>query len=232
MQYNRIILAVLFLLIFGAGAYYWNSKNPETQQDIITEREPDLSNQDLMQAQIDLTFIDNGLNQQLSEQERYDLLLKKSKVLIKLGKLKDADRPLKDAITLRPKTSNAYSDLYDLQLEMNAIDDAEETIKKIMEINPTGSYWRKYIDFNRSKLMVSNEEANEMYRQALNETGEDISVITAYARFLEETGDKNRAKEYWTIAGQRDPEDKAKYDAEISRIDGATQQTTPQSTNP
>ncbi len=80
-------------------------------------------------------------------------------------------------------------------------------------------YWKFKIGLIQDKIKESPDSVNALYLQALNSTKEHPDIITTYARFLSEIkGDLVGSVQYWKKAIEKNPEDKAIYEAEIKQI--------------
>jgi tetratricopeptide (TPR) repeat protein len=217
-KYIYLVFFCLALAI-GVGIYaaYKDSKSPK--KNLTTEITPtNLTAKEIRKLEEDLIRADKDIELRTDPNNKYEAYVDKGEILFKLGKLSLAASSLKEALKLFPERAKAYSILFDVQIAMNDLAAARETIRTLVEANSSTIYWRQYIAFEQDKMNSPPEQIDALYNQALVKTDNNIGIVTDYARFLEKTGDIEKAKEYWRRAGEIDPNDKSKYDAEIQRL--------------
>jgi tetratricopeptide (TPR) repeat protein len=210
-----IILIIIILLVRN------NDSKTTTLEDgtqIIKEQLTNLSAEErqLLESQI------AGFNEQLKSldgdkfvDEKNSLYYKLASAQSKLGKYEDALSTL-DKISSDNKIqariwalrTNIYRDMGDKGKALEAANNALQLDRE----NP--AYWLAAIEFSTA----NNDEKKKQYEEALKLTQNDIDIVVSYAKFLESIGDKPGAILFWQKAGQTDEKNKAKYDAEVSRL--------------
>jgi len=73
-------------------------------------------------------------------------------------------------------------------------------------------------------MQASNEELNNLYREALDKTNNGVDIITSYAIFLETTGDLQGALDKWKQATVSNPTNKSVYATHIKRLEALIKQ--------
>ncbi len=218
----KYLIAACLLIALAIGGYAIYdaqqkkiARSAEVQRDLSTKQKLDLE-QKVSEANkvLEVTAID---------ERKYDAFVDKAEALFKLGRLAQAKDAVSLAINIFPDRTQAYSALFDIQVDMQDYRAAEATIKTIMAKNSSSTYWNQYIDFKKDKLAATTEQLDALYNEALAKTENNINIITAYAKFLEQSGNTQKAIEYWKKAGETDPDDKATYDAEITRLGGTVE---------
>lgn len=102
-------------------------------------------------------------------------------------------------------------------------DKAFTVIDKAIEVDPTNYLtWRYKIIITKKKLTSSDPSykttVSTLYENALAATKNNIELITPYAIFLEEMGDKDGAIRYWKLAIQVNPLAKVSYQEQVDRL--------------
>ena len=72
-------------------------------------------------------------------------------------------------------------------------------------------------------MNIPNDQASSLYAEAVVKSKEHIDIVTAYAKFLYETGNYQASKEYWQKAAVINPSLKAVYEAEAKKADANIQ---------
>jgi tetratricopeptide (TPR) repeat protein len=122
---------------------------------------------------------------------------------------------IKDANQNNAGLWNRYTIIY---RDMGDLTKALDSAKRAVDLDKTvPEYWLAYIDLSAKE---SADFVKNLYQQALQNTENNINIITAYAAFLEKIGDKQGAIEQWQKATQSNPQKKAEYEMEIKRLQG------------
>lgn len=211
-----IIFSILIVVGFAVYTVYVGKK----EASLVKEVNRDVPFMDRQRMEGELRRAESiVLNENKTPEEKYFLYIKIGDILNDLGRLNVARKAYENAIDNKSDGVTAYIDLYDVLVEMNDLKAANRNLKKALELNNSSVYWRKYIEFRKSKLIASPEELNEIYLEALSKTESHISIVVIYARFLEEQGNKQGALDYWRKAKEIDPENSSTYEAEITRLE-------------
>lgn len=107
---------------------------------------------------------------------------------------------------------SVYKDMYDYKA-------ARDAVKKSLDINQADwNLWRGRIELEQFHFAANRADLDRLYREALLATNNSINIITVYAKFLEEGGDKTGAFKYWKMASESAPDDPL-YKEEIRRLE-------------
>ncbi len=151
-------------------------------------------------------------------EDKYKLYVKLASVKDNLGLYEEAIAALdkvKDENQNQPALWQRYALIY---RDMGDLDKARENAKRALDLDKTvPQYWLTYIEVSSSE---SADAVKALYNEALQNTENNVGIITAYAIFLEKIGDKQGAIAQWQKAGEIFPQGKGDYDAEIARLQG------------
>lgn len=112
----------------------------------------------------------------------------------------------------------AYAGLYSTNLALKDYTNAEKAILSAIELNPGSSdYWSWYLVLLQDAMKAPRTKLDAVYNDALNKVLENkvINIVTAYARILENIGDKTGAIAQWQKAITLNPGMQSVYQAEI-----------------
>lgn len=219
---NKKILGLLLLILVITGVGLWYGLNKKENQ-IVTEVKRDLTIEEqntfenkLQKAETILktTSEDSG-----SKLDRYNAYIESGMVLQGMGKLAKARDQFLAAAKLDPKNYTAQTSLFSVYSEMNDYSSSRQAIKEAVKLNSSSpDIWRNYISLEMGQFAASREEANSLFKEALQKTNNHVDIMTVYAQFLEQGGDKQGAIDYWKKAAQANPSGKALYDEEVKRL--------------
>jgi tetratricopeptide (TPR) repeat protein len=219
---NRAAFIFVVLILAGLGAYLLFRSDTGTNNQYPEVMEKNLGAEERSKLEDAVEKADRSLVEAEEDyyEDRYQALVNKGAALLSLGRLKEAQDALEQAVPLVEGNSTAHTGLFRVMLERGNLDGAEAEIKlslRVRENNP--NVWPVYIDFMKDKRGANNEALEALYQEALTKTKEHIILVTKYAHFLEDISNLQKAKEIWVKAGQIDEGNKPAYDAEIARID-------------
>lgn len=151
----------------------------------------------------------------LSEADRISYLVGLAVQYELLGQYSEAKTHMEGALALgvdSPPLNVTYSRLlYAMRDYENAVLYAEKAVALRPDI-ATSWLWRVELDENLRRVGVTNE----MYDEAIIATGNDLSVLVAYAEYLTRTEQDSRAINVWKQIGDLYPE---QLSAAYERID-------------
>lgn len=110
---------------------------------------------------------------------------------------------------------SVYKDMYDYRA-------ARDAVKKSLGINPVDwNLWRGYIELEQFHFGADRAKLEGLYREALTATNNSVNIITVYAKFLEEGGDRQGALKYWKMTLEKVPSGELSelYRQEIRRLE-------------
>src|SRR6185503_4071899 len=208
-----IIISLIFAVVVGGFAVYAakTKTHSNTATKTLTEKQRQTYEGQLAQADADLAAAS-------TDQDKSNFYQDKGLALASLGRSDEAKQAYAESIRLNPNNAGAYSGLFALQVNTEDFDGAQQSIRKAIELEPTSTRWKKYIAFSQEQLNASDEAINTLYQDSLRSVKNNKELITSYARFLEEIGNKPAAIEQWKKAIEIDAEHKAKYEAEMTRL--------------
>lgn len=158
-----------------------------------------------------------GLPEGSSTSERYAVYVKLAEIQNRLGMYREAIASIDKIAEERQGTSRIWG-LY--AQSYVGLGDSKvlvlENIKKALAIDDqSGEYWKIYIDASQD---LPAEELDKLYTEAVAKTNNELEIVKSYARFLEKTGNKEKAIGYWETARNINPDGIVEYDAEIARL--------------
>lgn len=225
---RNFVYIALVVLLLGAGAYIYLKNKPTTevktgnqgQTQVFREEKPKISDErkKILQAEME------GIETQIKNLDGDGLSGERDKLYTRLAGVKNQLGDFDGAVKELNKVSGEYKDktarvwAYYIMAYRGMGEKAKglEAANKALSLDAENpEYFLSQIEFTEGK---SNDELKSMYEQALKKTDESIEVVVSYARFLESIGDKPGAILYWTKAGEVNNSNKAKYDAEITRL--------------
>jgi tetratricopeptide (TPR) repeat protein len=198
-----------------------SAKIDTQKQGIITSKEPNLTTEQLKIINDRLSEYQKELanTQELSDEQKLDLNLKIGFQYYALGQYSNAENYYIEAEKYDFSSPAPYLALHQLYIDMNAKDEALIAIDTAIKLRPaTPDYWKRKILLIQEKFNAPNSELDNLYREALTKTENYIDIITAYAGFLEKTGNTQKAIEYWQKAEEENPDQKSIYEKEIERL--------------
>jgi tetratricopeptide (TPR) repeat protein len=212
-----IIASIILVLLVISFPYFnrvWSERN------FIKEKTVNLSDEQRKIYEDRLTESEQKLKSDLSDDEKYEWFLVQSYQYHGLGKLQDAKNSVLKAIKIHADKYNAYSFYYQIQMDMEDINGARDSIKKAIELDSSQSdLWKKYIQLEKDKFGADTNRLSDLYKEALDKTGENIDMVTAYAQFLESIGNLQGAIDQWEKAKTNYFEDPPPvYQGEIDRL--------------
>jgi tetratricopeptide (TPR) repeat protein len=161
---------------------------PASAKKYTTEAVNYYQNQDYSKA---LTSVENALGSDITSAEAWQL---KSLIQVKLGDLNQAFSSASRAVSNEP-TNTMY-----WKWEISVVG----MMKDKKGITATSVEFRTAIE--------------PIYKEALVATKNNIEIVTSYAVFLEDVGDKKMAVEYLQKAIEINPPAKSSYELEIARL--------------
>jgi tetratricopeptide (TPR) repeat protein len=216
----KTALIICLLVVVGVGIYaYTNKSSKKAENNAVTVNRSleDQQRQRYERNAADAQVIIQESN--VSDNIR-DAYVDKGEALQKLGRLGEAMIAFNEALKIDGNNANAYMGLYEVQLELTDIDSAKMSIRRSLDINSrSASRWKEYLRFSKENLKADFKELNAIYDEAITKNPETLTLITDYAKFLEESGDYRKARDQWVRATQLEPENKVQYDSEIARLD-------------
>ncbi len=135
-----------------------------------------------------------------------------------LGQMQKSREMCELALKYNPKNIDAMVQLSAVFSKAGENQQAKAWLNQALKINPKDyNVWLEYIQLNQS-LGAANEEITGLYGQAILNTDGYVDVLTSDARFQEQIGQYQQAISLWQQAKEKNPQNSAAYDQEISRL--------------
>lgn len=206
---------VLLLLVFGLASYI----RYESTKHIINEKTPNLTAEQTKIYTDRLADAQSRLAQAQNDEEKYNIYIYEGYQYYGLGKYLLAKKSYLKAIEIVPNKYDAYSALFQVQLDMTDFDGARESILKAIQSYPSNAdIWNKYILLEQEKFNATADQIKVLYEEALAKTNNNSDVVITYATFLESVGQINQAILQWQKAIEVNPSKTEVYQAEITRL--------------
>jgi tetratricopeptide (TPR) repeat protein len=221
MNRKNIAIPLIVLAVALAGALVaYKYKHTQDSKNIVNQVSPGLNASELDQRNKNVEDITKKLeDNSLSKEARYQLELQLGDEYMNLGKLLEARAAYTEASHLIDDNSVVWGDLYRAAYAMRDYDAANKYIQKAIELNPSnGSFWVGRLNLESFNLGAKRERMDALYKEALEKTNSSPQVLTAYAQYLEQLGDKEAAIKEWEMAISVDVSQKAYYQSQIDRL--------------
>jgi tetratricopeptide (TPR) repeat protein len=219
---KKVSFSLAFSIIVVLAFAWYSYSVTKYEASLVKEVSRNLSSEDRASYEKILVEADKSLTTKQSK-ARVDVLMKKAQALQSLGKLAEARDAVKEALKIEKDNESLYYVLFGIQREMKDTYGAKKSIQTSLDLNGKSSNrWEKYLDFAQNDLKWNQKKINGIYEEALKINPKSLDLISMYAKFLEEKGDLEKAKEYWQKLIELDPEKKADYQKEVDRLNQGT----------
>jgi tetratricopeptide (TPR) repeat protein len=225
---KRIISIIIAILILGGVAYavQTNSNKKKPVDYTLDEiKALDLEKQkSILEAQVkELESRIKGFTpgndpgpDREHEIAKYRVYIKLAEAQIELGRFQpalDALNNIPEGQKNNPPVYRAYALAYK---GLSQKDKALETIKSALAEDPSNvELWLINLELNSD---LPNDQFKALYLEAITKTKSNLEIMKSYAAFSERIGDKDSAIAAWETAINMDPDNTAKYQAEIDRL--------------
>ncbi|MBI2356187.1 MAG: hypothetical protein HYV13_03230 [Candidatus Doudnabacteria bacterium] len=211
-------IGAALVIFFGYLAYQQWGDKPQ----LVTYKEPSLTaearaiyEQRLSEAQKAVAEI----NDQTPAEEKFNRYMALGSAKFSLGFYLDAKNAYQQALEVMPNNAFAWQAQSTTLTAMGDYKGALNAIKKAISLDPKqADFWKWQIDLEKDHFQANSDRVDELYGEALSKTDNNINIITAYATFLEQTGDLEGALEQWQKAYEVNTAQREVYQAEIDRL--------------
>ncbi len=209
--------------VVAIAALIWGlsqiNRNKDSNNGIVSQRELDLPPDGRQALETEVSKLEDqarDLPPNADNKDRYRIYAGLATAKYRLGKYAEALTALDQVAAENQDRSELLALYANIYKDMGDIAQAKSSIKRALDLDNTNSqYWLTYIELSGDQ---GNDAVNSLYQEALNKTGGNIGIITAYAAFLERAGNKQGAIEQWQKAAEVFPQGKTDYDREIARL--------------
>ena len=227
---RKFIYLTLAIILLGAGVlvyfkvYKPDQKSAQQTQDsssqifVAEKKELTEEQRKKIEAEIDGSLAQlRGLDGDQFTEDRDKLNTKLAGLYNQLGEYQKALDVLEKVTQgYKDKTARVWAYYIKSYRGLNDKPKGLEAANKALALdNENPQYLLAQIEFTENK---TSDEIKQMFENALKKSDNDIDVVTSYAKYLEQIGDKPGAIQFWQKAGEIDDKDKATYDAEIGRL--------------
>jgi tetratricopeptide (TPR) repeat protein len=207
-----IAMVIVLLAAIGGGGFFVKKH----YRKILSEKNLNLPEDGRIALEAQLEALENQINNFPPEAKANDkdaVYVRLAEVKYRLGLYSQALSALEnvsDNFQNNPAVLALYAGIYH---DQGDIIKAKESARQTVDAdNKNPQAWLVYIELS------NKSEKSGLYSQALEKTGGSIGVVTAYAKFLEDSGNKQASIEQWQKAAEIFPAGKTTYDGEISRL--------------
>ncbi|MBX4211188.1 MAG: tetratricopeptide repeat protein [Candidatus Yanofskybacteria bacterium] len=134
-------------------------------------------------------------------EEKFNWYLALASAETQLGNYKEARDAFKKALSSDPNssfTAGANFDYAKLLISMEDYKGARKALEKSLKLQPTnGTYWETYIHLQLDHFGVSDKKVRELYQDAVKKSNSDPVIMSNYAAYLEQAGDRQAALDQW-----------------------------------
>lgn len=214
---------VVVLAGAGSAAYWWKHHTPEVPAlALVDVVDPKLSDDEKKPFYDRIAGYQDKLNKldkNAPIAERYQLLLSLASEYYPIGELKKSYEYYSQASKLEPNEAVPYYSMSQIAAQRGDVQSALALAKKSTDLEPTdGTYWRARIELERTRNGLAGDALDALFKEAVQQSNDDINVTTIYAQFLEERKDLVGAVEQWKKAIEKYPINKDVYQKEIDRL--------------
>ncbi len=115
------------------------------------------------------------------------------------------------AIKIEPNNPLAYDNAGTMLERVGAYKSAEAAFNKALEVDPDFAYTHMLvIDLHKSYLNSSFEVREQVYKDALTQTNNDLQIMKEYAVFLSDSGKLQESVQLWQQIIDLEPDQTAK----------------------
>jgi Tfp pilus assembly protein PilF len=215
---KKVIISIIIGVVIAStlGAYFVFSR---PDKSILTYVDPHLTQQELDSAHKIIEDLQQKINAEQSDTEKYKLLLALGAEQNRIGELVDAKESFFRASKILPENGVPVGLLFQVENSMHDFKSAKLTIEKATQLNPTsGLFWKWRVELMQSAFDASKDEADALYQEGLQKANNSIDLLASYAPFLEKNNDLAGAVAQWKKAIEVNPAATDLYQAEIKRI--------------
>jgi len=225
MNSKRVIFISIVAILLLAGAFLLQKKNNTQDQKkpvVIQDVEPSMTPEAKAFYEKRLADAEKAVSElkpDAQNVDKFNAYRTLADAQFSLGKYNASKASFITALNLLPRDWDTWY-VYSTDLAaMKDYDTSLEAVKKAIEINPNNpDFWTWQINLEKDRFNASQDRLNSLYLDALKNTKEDLSVVVAYARFLEEKGDKENAIRYWQKAIEINQAKSKDYQKEIDKF--------------
>ncbi len=225
---NKRVLAgliVAILLAVGSaalGRYLDHKKELAYQASLISYQEPSLTPEAKKFYEQRLAASEKALTELKSDADnttKFNAHMNVANAKFSLGFYAEARSEYEQALMFFPNDADTLH-IYSTGLAaMKDYKAALAAILKAIDQNPKNpDFWKWRIALEKDHFNSDNGYINDLYVQALNKTENEISMVTAYAKFAESIGNLQVALDYWQKAIIIEPVKKSFYQPEVDRL--------------
>lgn len=225
MKNKNLIISVVIIVVFIAGTILLFSpvgkKLLDHKIELITHVDVNLSASDREFVEKRLANYEkqfSELPENASIIDKVNLYFVMAADYRMLGEYGKAKELLEAAMVIDPKNSNIISTYSSLIAAMGDKETALVYIDKAIELyGAESNYWLWKIDLEK-ELNSSVTNIEQVYKDALTKTDNDLNIVVSYAQFLESQKRYTESISYWEKAITIYPTNKSVYQAEIERL--------------
>ncbi len=222
MANKKLVLILLVLVVIGSGFFIWSKYRPAALPikglaDINRNLSPDqqkIYTDKILKGEKYLAIINPSANGASLEKANTYVFI--GQQYFGLGKLEKSKQMYVQALVLDSKNEQALAALALTFLDAEDYLGAGKLYEQITEINPKNSYaWLNLIQLRQKDGTVDIEN---LYKNALEKTGNYIDIVTKYAQYQEQVGNIQSAIELWQQAVNLNSGNGLAYQVEINRL--------------
>lgn len=225
---KKIISLVIFVLLIGAATYLAYVQFFNTQKGFIPYESSKLQNREIKLDAKSREFVEKrlkGIEEKISKfddktstEDKVNHYFALSADQQLLGLWLEAKKSLEKALALKYDAHiiHAYASL------LYELGDAEGALKYVdmsLESAPDiPNFWQTKIKLAQEIYKDDAKKLNAIYLEGIDATKWDIDLLTLYATYLAQTGQKTEAVVYWQKAIEKNPDARSVYEVEIKNL--------------
>ncbi len=210
----KIVITVAVLLLIGLAFYLFGYKKPKAIEEQVETPKGQTTEEGVAPV------VSPQTNTKSDNQVLFDKKMKEASGYFVKADYSSAITAYNQALTIT-KSEHAYVGLFSTYSAQKDYLNAEKAILSAIKINPNGSdYWSWYLVLLQDAMKAPRTKLDSVYTDAYSKisANKKINIVTAYARILENLGDKASAIKEWQKAITLNPSMQSVYQAEIDAL--------------
>jgi tetratricopeptide (TPR) repeat protein len=225
---KKIISSLIFVLLIGAAGYLAYKQFLMTPKVFVPYESSKLQNRPANLDETNRTFIEKrmaGIQKTITEfkpetpnNDKIDYYFALSADQQLLWQGLEAKKSLESALALKYDAHiiHAYASLlYELGDSEGAMKYVDMSIDSAPDVT---NFWQTKIKLAQELYKETPKELNQVYLDGIKATKEDIDLLTLYASYLTQIGQKQEAIRYWEKAIEKNPSARDVYQSEIKNL--------------
>ncbi len=222
-QKNKIIVAILALIILGGAGIVWQIKRATPNQGAVllnksrnlTSDQSKFYTERISKAEEYIKTLDPA--DQNYNQNLLNTYIYIAQQYFGLGELQKSKEWYEKAVIIKPEEPQSYVGLASVFEDAGDFNAQLSALQKAVDTAPSNSdIWIRLLNFKKQHG-ASVVEMNELYNTALEKTQRHIDILVASATYFGQNGNVEGAIKLWQEAMVKNPSGNSLYQVEIDK---------------